>query len=133
MHYPAQGRLVGCLNDDISLVDENSGTYEVQTWECSDPEDCSSTEEHWQLYDKSDPESDVYLSNNVDDHTHEASDQSEIYSDDENHSFDGNDDPSDSEPENYSDEGVTDLDPESESFDSGNDSRDDSYGSDESY
>jgi hypothetical protein len=57
MHYPAQGRLVGCLNDDISLVDENSGTYEVQTWECSDPEDCSSTEEHWQPYDKSDPES----------------------------------------------------------------------------
>jgi hypothetical protein len=96
MHYPAQEQLVGSSNNEACPIDENGWTYEVRTWECSDPENCSSTEEHWQPYKESDKESDDYLSD--EDHIQEDSDQSD------DHSSEENDDMSESESENYSDE-----------------------------
>jgi hypothetical protein len=105
MHYPAREQL-------------NGWTYEVRTWECSDPENCSSTEEHWMPYEESDSKSDVSDNNHVqedndisdrEDHSSEESDdmsdsESQNHSDKEDHSFIENDDMLDSESENYSDD-----------------------------
>ena len=110
MHYPATQGLesASAESDEACPIDEKGWTWEVQMHPCSNPENCSSTEEHWQPYEEPDQESDDYLSNE-DDHSSEENDyvsdsDSEIHSDEEDHSFDENDNMSDAESENYSDE-----------------------------
>jgi hypothetical protein len=135
MHYPAMQELEGALtdSDEICPVDEKGWTYEVRVNPCSDPENCSSVEEHWRPYE---------ISNGSDDYTsdeegpiRENSEQS-----DDDHSYEGNHVFMDSGSEvSTSDETYSDLDSDSESYVSDDDSRDDSYscdnpyGSDESY
>jgi len=89
MHYPATQGLESAStgSDEACPIDEKGWTWEVQMHPCSDPENCSSTEEHWQPYKVSDPESDK-----------------DKYLSDEDYSFEENDNISDSESENYSDE-----------------------------
>ena len=129
MHYPAMQGLdcASTDSDEVCPINEKGWTYEVQVNPCSDPENCSLTEEHWQPYEISDRSSD-YTSDE------EGPIQEDSNQSDDDCSSEGNNIFMDSGSEiSTSDESYTDLDVESENFDSGDDSCDDSYGSDESY
>jgi hypothetical protein len=135
MHYPAMQKLEGASmdSDEVYPVNEKGWTYEVRVNPCSDPENCSSEEEHWRPYE---------ISNGSDDYTldeegpiREDSEQS-----DDDHSYEGSDVFMDSGSEaSTSDEIYSDLDSDSENYVLDDESQDDSYscddlyGSDESY
>jgi hypothetical protein len=118
MHYPTEDQLddSDATGDEALPVDENGWTYHVQTLECSDLENCSPEEEHWQPWDSDTSDGSEEYSSDDEDHFPEESDQ---YNTDCSYEESNISDISESESEDYSSEmdySQSQNDTESEGF-----------------